>query len=185
MSQNEHTFQPEKKGLRQNLLRGRKYELIFAVLYHFQTKILEYSCRKSIWQFFFFLLLVVNDTLKQQTTALEGLPATICLMQTGILLRWNGVAIFFHQGKNWLHKNVLCWLQYKLIFATLYVLQMSISGRKLPLIRSMMLISFDHKHYVETEKRQLRPKVSRHNFFHKNQHLKYQSSPKASCQHGK
>ena len=44
--------------------------------------------------------------------------------------------------------------------------------------------AFDHKQYVETDKRQLRPKVSRHNFFHKNQHLKYQGFPKASCQQG-
>ena len=38
-------LKPEKKWLQQNLLRGDKYELIFAALYIFQTKILEYSCR--------------------------------------------------------------------------------------------------------------------------------------------
>ena len=34
-------FQPGKKWLSQNLLCGHKYELIFAALYIFQTKILE------------------------------------------------------------------------------------------------------------------------------------------------
>ena len=58
----------------------------------FQTTILEYSCCSSVWQVFFHL--IVNNTLKQQTTALEGLPAIICLMQTGILW-WNGEAVFF------------------------------------------------------------------------------------------
>ena len=37
-------FQLEKKCLRQNLLCGQKYELIFSAIYIFQTKILEYSC---------------------------------------------------------------------------------------------------------------------------------------------
>ena len=31
-----------------------------------------------------FLHLIANDTWKQQTTALEDLPAIMCLMQTGI-----------------------------------------------------------------------------------------------------
>ena len=38
-------FGRKKKWLRQNLLRGHKYELIFAALFIFRTKILEYSCR--------------------------------------------------------------------------------------------------------------------------------------------
>ena len=38
-------FKPEKKWLQQNLLRGHKYELMFAALYIFQTEFLEYSCR--------------------------------------------------------------------------------------------------------------------------------------------
>ena len=45
-----------------------------------------------------------------------------------------------------------------------------------------MLIPFDPKQYVEADKQQLRLKVFRHNFFHKNQHLKYQAFPKASWQ---
>ena len=36
-------FQAEKSWLRQYLLRGHKYELIFAALHIFQTKIFEYS----------------------------------------------------------------------------------------------------------------------------------------------
>ena len=36
--------------------------------------------------------LVVNDTLKQHTITLEGVPATICFMQTGMLW-WNGEAV--------------------------------------------------------------------------------------------
>ena len=33
------------------------------------------------------------------------------------------------------------------------------------------LKKFDHKQYVEADKQQLRSRVSRHNFFHENQHL--------------
>ena len=49
--------------------------------------------------------------------------------------------------------------------AAFYILQMTIHKRKLQLIRSKMLIPFDHKQYVEAEKWQLRLEVSRHNFF--------------------
>ena len=42
----------------------------------------------------------------------------------------------------------------------------------------------DHKQYVKADKRELRSKVSRHNFSHKKQHLKYQTFPKANWQHG-
>ena len=41
-------FSQKRKWLRQNLLRSHKYELIFAALYIFQAKILEYSCCLSI-----------------------------------------------------------------------------------------------------------------------------------------
>ena len=81
----------------------------------FQTTILEYNCRWPIWQVFFHL--IVNDTLKQQTTALEGLPVIICLMQTRILW-WNGEAVIFYQRNKWLHQNVLCWRKYELIFVS-------------------------------------------------------------------
>ena len=67
------------------------YELIFSTIYIFPTKILEYRCWLFVWQFFFHL--VVNDSLKQQTAALNGLHAIICLIQTGILW-WNDVAVF-------------------------------------------------------------------------------------------
>ena len=39
--------------------------------------------------------------------------------------------------------------------------------------------------YVEADERQLRSKVSHHNFFHTNQHLKYQALLQASWQHGR
>ena len=68
-----------------------KYELIFSTIYIFQTKILEYRCWLFVWQLFFHL--IVNDSLKQQTAALKGLHAIICLIQTGILW-WNDVAVF-------------------------------------------------------------------------------------------
>ena len=86
----------KRKQLRQNLLRSHKWELIFAALLIFWAKILEYSCRLSIWQFFFHL--IVNDTLKQQTTALEA--AIFFLMQTCILW-WNRVAVFFFFFYKW------------------------------------------------------------------------------------
>ena len=62
--------------------------------------------------------------LKALTTALEGLHAIICLMQTGILW-WNDVA-FFHQQKKWLHQS---WRKYELIFAALYVLHTTVRDR--------------------------------------------------------
>ena len=40
-----YLFQPEKKWLRQNPLRGHEYQLILTALFNFQTQILEYSCR--------------------------------------------------------------------------------------------------------------------------------------------
>ena len=80
--------------------------------------------------------------------------------------------------KKWFHQNVLCWLQYDFIFAALYILHMTIRERKLPLIRSKILIPVDHKQYVKKDRRQLRSKVSRHNFFHKNQLRKYQAFQK-------
>ena len=46
-----------------------------------------------------------------------------------------------------------------------------------------MLLPFDHRQYVEADKRQLHSKLARHYFFHKNQHLKYQAFPKAGWQH--
>ena len=61
-------FSARKEIALTNLLRGHKYELIFAPLYIFQTEILEYSCCLSI---------------RQQTTELEGLRAIFRLMQTG------------------------------------------------------------------------------------------------------
>ena len=93
-------FSQKRKWLGQNLLRGHKYELIFAALYIFQEKILEYSCRLSIWKFFFFFHLIVNDTLKQQTTPLEGLPVIFCLMQTGILWCIPSAAIRNDDGRH-------------------------------------------------------------------------------------
>ena len=72
-----HFFKARKEKASTSLFRNYKCELIFASLYIFQTKIL-------ISQFFFHLV-VINDTWKQQTTALEGLRTIICLMQTGIL----------------------------------------------------------------------------------------------------
>ena len=84
-------FLARKERLRQNLLCSHKYGLIFGTIYIFQTKILEYSCLLFVWQLLFHL--IVNDTLKQQTTALNGLHAIICLIQTDIL-RWNGVPVF-------------------------------------------------------------------------------------------
>ena len=49
-------------------------------------------------------------------------------MQTGILW-WSGVAVFFINEKKLLHQNALCWRKYELIFATLYILQMTIQCR--------------------------------------------------------
>ena len=105
------SFQPGEKWLSQNLLCSHKYELLFAALYKiiFLTKSCEYSCHQSIWQVFSHL--IINHTWKQQTTALKGLPAIICLVQSGILW-WNDVAVFFitkkmASTKKWLHKNVL------------------------------------------------------------------------------
>ena len=70
------------------------------------------------------------------------------------------------------------------IFSTSWYLPHSISSKwqsvSVATVNSM-LIPFDHKQSVEADKRQLRPKVCRHNSFHKNQHLKYQAFPKASC----
>ena len=147
-------FQPEKKWPRENLLCSHKYELIFTTLYIFQTTILEQSCCSSIWQFFFHL--VVKDILKKQTTALEGLPAIFCLMQTGTLW-WNGLAVFYQRNK-WLHQNIHCWHKYELIFVALYILQMTIRGRiQVATVDPMkMLIPINHKHYVEADKLQLR-----------------------------
>ena len=98
------------------------------------------------------------------------------------LVKQCGCFFFFHQRKKWLHQNVLCWRKYELIFVALYILQMTIRKRKLSLIRKMLL-PFDHKQYVEADIRQLRSKISRRNFFHKNQHLKYQAFSKACWQH--
>ena len=105
------SFQLGEKWLSQNLLCSHKYELLFAALYKiiFLTKSCEYSCHQSIWQVFSHL--IINHTWKQQTTALKGLPAIICLVQSGILW-WNDVAVFFitkkmASTKKWLHKNVL------------------------------------------------------------------------------
>ena len=105
------SFQLGEKWLPQNLLCSHKYELLFAALYKiiFLTKSCEYSCHQSIWQVFSHL--IINHTWKQQTTALKGLPAIICLVQSGILW-WNDVAVFFitkkmASTKKWLHKNVL------------------------------------------------------------------------------
>ena len=105
------SFQPGEKWLSQNLLCSHKYELLFAALYKiiFLTKSCEYSGHQSIWQVFSHL--IINHTWKQQTTALKGLPAIICLVQSGILW-WNDVAVFFitkkmASTKKWLHKNVL------------------------------------------------------------------------------
>ena len=105
------SFQLGDKWLSQNLLCSHKYELLFAALYKiiFLTKSCEYSCHQSIWQVFSHL--IINHTWKQQTTALKGLPAIICLVQSGIVW-WNDVAVFFitkkmASTKKWLHKNVL------------------------------------------------------------------------------
>ena len=84
-------FELEKKCLRQNLLCGHKYEPIFSTIYILRTKILEYRCWLFVWQLFFHL--IVNDTLKQQTTALNGLHATE--MPRGCFLCF----FFFHQRK--------------------------------------------------------------------------------------
>ena len=109
------------------------------------------------------------------------------------MLWWNGeagffvfvfVSFFLIKEKNWLHQNVLCWRKYELIFAALYILQMTIRKRKLLSMRSKMLFPFDHKQYLEADKRQLRSKVSRQNFSHKNKHVKHQGFPKSSWQYG-
>ena len=121
--------------------------------------------------------LIINDTLKQQTTARKFTRHN--LFDTNRHTQVKRCGCFFHKRKNWLHKNVLCWRKYKLIFAALYILQIKISERKLPLIRSKMFIPFDHKQYVWVDKRQLWSKVFRHNFFHKKQYLKYQAFSKA------
>ena len=121
--------------------------------------------------------LIINDTLKQQTTARKFTRHN--LFDTNRHTQVKRCGCFFHKRKNWLHKNVLCWRKYKLIFAALYILQIKISERKLPLIRSKMFIPFDHKQYVWVDKRQLWSKVFRHNFFHRNQYLKYQAFSKA------
>ena len=99
-------------------------------LFFFQTKILEYTCRQSIWQFFFFLPFDRKRYFKATNNCTRRLAAVFCLMLTGIL-KWNGGAIFsfFHQRKKRLHQNVLRWRQYKFIFATLYILQMTIRER--------------------------------------------------------
>ena len=60
----------------------------------------------------------------------------------------------------------------------------TIRKRKLPLVRSKVLIPFDHEQYVKADKQQIRSKVPCHNFFHKNQHLKYQAFSKGSWEHG-
>ena len=129
-------FQPGKKWLRENLIRHHKYKLIFAALYIFQTIILEYSCRYSIWWFFFHL--IVNDTLKQQTTALGSLPAIIFLMQTGILW-WNGVAVFTSTKKMASPKRSLITQIRVDICRTLYPLHDN-PWAYLPWIRSNMYI---------------------------------------------
>ena len=124
------SFQLGDKWLSQNLLCSHKYELLFAALYKiiFLTKSCEYSCHQSIWQVFSHL--IINHTWKQQTTALKGLPAIICLVQSGILW-WNDVAVFSISKKNDINKKVAspkcsCWCKYELIFAALYILQMTI-----------------------------------------------------------
>ena len=107
-------FSARKECLRQNLLCSHKYELVFSTIYIFQTKILEYRCWLFVWQLFFHL--IVNDSLKQQTAALNGLHAIICLIQTGILW-WNDVAffvvvvvvffvLFFSSKKRGLYQNI-------------------------------------------------------------------------------
>ena len=107
-------FSQERNGFDKtsSAVTNMSWYLLHSII--FQTTILEYNCRWPIWQFFFHL--TVNDTLKQQTTALEGLPVIICLMQTRILW-WNGEAVIFYQRNKWLHQNVLCWRKYELIFA--------------------------------------------------------------------
>ena len=107
------SFQLGEKWLSQNLLCSHKYELLFAALYKiiFLTKSCEYSCHQSIWQVFSHL--IINHTWKQQTTALKGLPAIICLVQSGILW-WNDVAVFSISKKNDINKKVAspkcsCW----------------------------------------------------------------------------
>ena len=89
-----------KECLRQNLIYSHNYELIFSTIYIFLTKILEYSCWLFIWQLFFHL--IVNDTLKQQTTALNGLHAIICLL---LFLLLFFCFFFFHQRKKCFTKN--------------------------------------------------------------------------------
>ena len=124
------SFQLGEKWLPQNLLCSHKHELLFAALYKiiFLIKSCEYSCHQSIWQVFSHL--IINHTWKQQTTALKGLPAIICLVQSGILW-WNDVAVFsiskkkWHQQKSGFTKMFLL-MQNELIFAALYILQMTI-----------------------------------------------------------
>ena len=41
----------------------------------------------------------------------------------------NRCGCVFHQREIWLHQNVLCWRKYEFIFASLYILQMSIRER--------------------------------------------------------
>ena len=124
------SFQLGEKWLPQNLLCSHKHELLFAALFKiiFLTKSCEYSCHQSIWQVFSHL--IINHSWKQQTTALKGLPAIICLVQSGILW-WNDVAVFFINKKNDINKKsgftkMFSLMQNELIFATLYILQMTI-----------------------------------------------------------
>ena len=128
-----------------------------------------------------FFHLIVNDTWKQQTTALEDLLAIMCLMQTGIPW-WNGVAVFFINKKMASPKRSLLTKIQLHICRILYPPDDNLWAQ-LPLIRSKMLLPFDHRQYVEADKRQLHSKLARHYFFHKNQHLKYQAFPKAGWQH--
>ena len=124
------SFQLGEKWLPQNLLCSHKHELLFAALYKiiFLTKSCEYSCHQSIWQVFSHL--IINHTWKQQTTALKGLPAIIYLVQSGILW-WNDVAVFFINQKKWHQQKsgftkMFLLMQNELIFAALYILQMTI-----------------------------------------------------------
>ena len=145
-------FQRGKKWLWQNLLRGHKYKLKFTALHIFQAKILDYRCLYSCY-LTIFLLFDRKRYFEAQTTAPEGLHATICLKKIGTLW-WNGVAVIFINEKKRLHQNFLYWYKYVLIFSH------SISSRQ-QAVSVATVNPFDHKQYVnEADKRQLRSKVS-------------------------
>ena len=101
----------------------------------------------------FFLLFDRKRYFEAQTTAPEGLHATICLEKIGTHW-WNSVAVIFINEKKRPHQNFLYWRKYVLIFSH------SISSKQ-QAVSVATVNPFDHKQYVnEADKRQLPSKVS-------------------------